>query len=648
MGGDGRGDPASSAGDVAPDEAAGSHASSLASAFHGHPGGVLAEAIEQHSRSAGPLRQVPIGSSTDPLAEVVHVVAAARRLESWSIWAQLNMIARLIAAWEAAPPVSNDIEQDDRCETRDPALAERLNGEISRFQRSVRGEWSGDADALAPVFATSEVSLACGLTRYSADRRVTVAQALFLEGRLPRVRRLLQAGWVDWAKLDAFVHDTLHLDVMVANAVERLVLGELPGEQPECPDAVDVVADTADPGADLPVFVRLTTPQVRAAIAGAINALDAEAAARRAEKARERRGVSCRADLDGMATLTADLAVEATAAVWNVLTDAAKKTKAAGDPRTMDQLRADELVARVTRIEAVRADPEAAGLGQLRCVPPIPWAVSLTIPLATYLGLVDDPAQLDGYGPIPAGLARRLATDAAREHRLTTTWRCVIVDDEHGAVLGVSRPISSPRHDPPARLADVTTTSEPTCCFPGCRIQARRCDLDHRIPYDRGGPTCSCNLEPLCRGHHQWKTRGLINIRALGPDDDPDAPPGTLEFTTRTGLRYRRMPTRLTARAANVDDAEVAAAITHARAVDAQRAAGEARVESQPGYREWARRDDADAIWHRSYTALQSARAATEARRAARRILDAELERILPPLRVPGSAPRRAGPPPGQ
>src|SRR6185312_2831818 len=243
-----------------------------------------------------------------------------------------------------------------------------------------------------------------------------------------------------------------------------------------------------------------------------------------------------------MATLTADLAVEAAAAVWNALTDAAQAAKAAGDPRTMDQLRADELLARATGVaRSTKARAQACEVEQEESEPVpasarIPFAVSLTIPLGTYLGLVDDPAQLDGYGPIPAGLARRLATDAAREHPATTTWRCVIVDDQHGTVLAITRPVSTPRHDPPPRLTDLIKTAEPTCCFPGCRIQARRCDLYHRSPYRGGGATCSCNLQSLCRSHHEWKTRGLIDVRVLEPDEDSHAPPGTLEFTTRTGL----------------------------------------------------------------------------------------------------------------
>ncbi|WP_075018727.1 HNH endonuclease signature motif containing protein [Pimelobacter simplex] len=45
-----------------------------------------------------------------------------------------------------------------------------------------------------------------------------------------------------------------------------------------------------------------------------------------------------------------------------------------------------------------------------------------------------------------------------------------------------------------------------TCRFPYCTRAAMRCDLDHAIPHNRGGPTCPCNLVPLCRRHHRAKT----------------------------------------------------------------------------------------------------------------------------------------------
>jgi hypothetical protein len=94
---------------------------------------------------------------------------------------------------------------------------------------------------------------------------------------------------------------------------------------------------------------------------------------------------------------------------------------------------------------------------------------------------------------------------------------------------------------------------EPVCVFPGCRQPAhvtRCCDLDHRIPYHPddptgqrgGGRTCSCNLGALCRTHHRQKTAGALKVRAIGRDEDPTAPAGTLEWTLPSGVTCRSHP----------------------------------------------------------------------------------------------------------
>jgi len=583
------------------------------------------------ARGSWPVGALPEGPSTDPWRQVIHAVVAARRLESWALWAEISMIGRLISAWRSAPPVSNELPVDDRCDDADPALTARLNREILRVQRSVRGSWSGAAAELAPALASAEISLACGLSRMLSDRHVEAAEALIVQARLPRLRRLLRSGWVDRYKLTTFIAETSHLDAVVANAVERLVLGDIDPDDPDESAFVDVLADPARPGMGLPVIARMTVPALRDAIRGAIDTLQAEAAERRARRFRAERRVRCEATRDGTATLTAELAVEAAAAVWNALTLAAKAAQAAGDPRSLDQLRADELVARATgtrrRPPSPDDDPElhdpddtfpsgrsndfpsgrsndANGDGTAANVAsdddrPLagaasakragrPLSVSLTLPLNSYLGLANDPGRLDGYGPVAAGLARQIIRETIRSEPAgitAITWRCVIVDDVHRTVVGVGAPITVPRHDPPPRLAELTRTMAPMCRFPGCRIRAGDCDLDHRIPYrpddprgDRGGGvTCSCNVQPLCRSHHRLKTAGLIDVRVL-TGADGDEIPGTLEWTTRTGLRYRQAPTPATPASVDLDDPEVATAVAHAAVSNAREAASEAEL----------------------------------------------------------------------
>lgn len=60
----------------------------------------------------------------------------------------------------------------------------------------------------------------------------------------------------------------------------------------------------------------------------------------------------------------------------------------------------------------------------------------------------------------------------------------------------------------PAPVRTQVTTRDPQCVFPSCTRSADRADLDHIVPWEDGGPTCGCNLAPLCRRHHRAKTHG--------------------------------------------------------------------------------------------------------------------------------------------
>ncbi len=56
-----------------------------------------------------------------------------------------------------------------------------------------------------------------------------------------------------------------------------------------------------------------------------------------------------------------------------------------------------------------------------------------------------------------------------------------------------------------------------SCRFPNCPKPAVKCDLDHHTPYGEGGPTCPCNLVPLCRRHHRAKTFSTWRYAILAP-----------------------------------------------------------------------------------------------------------------------------------
>ena len=87
-------------------------------------------------------------------------------------------------------------------------------------------------------------------------------------------------------------------------------------------------------------------------------------------------------------------------------------------------------------------------------------------------------------------------------------------------------------YEVPDRIAEQSTLINHTCVFPWCTRSARSCDSDHIQPHDRGGPTCSDNIAPLCRKHHRLKTHGGWSYTRIEA--------GTFLWTSPHGYTYLR------------------------------------------------------------------------------------------------------------
>ncbi len=129
-----------------------------------------------------------------------------------------------------------------------------------------------------------------------------------------------------------------------------------------------------------------------------------------------------------------------------------------------------------------------------------------------------------GDAGLPVILQRTLsaAARAAEKARLQA-----VVDAGAG---GCAHRQASPSYQPPPRLRELVTARDVTCRFPTCRQPVWRCDLDHSVPFDKGGKTCSCNLGGLCRFHHQIKQ--LSGWQLVQPA------PGTFAWLTPSGRTY--------------------------------------------------------------------------------------------------------------
>lgn len=68
------------------------------------------------------------------------------------------------------------------------------------------------------------------------------------------------------------------------------------------------------------------------------------------------------------------------------------------------------------------------------------------------------------------------------------------------------KPKETESYQPTSHIRAYTQGRDLTCRWPGCTMPAHKCQLDHRIEYNNGGPTSPDNLVTLCQHHHNIKT----------------------------------------------------------------------------------------------------------------------------------------------
>ncbi|WP_267276437.1 HNH endonuclease signature motif containing protein [Arthrobacter sp. CDRTa11] len=147
--------------------------------------------------------------------------------------------------------------------------------------------------------------------------------------------------------------------------------------------------------------------------------------------------------------------------------------------------------------------------------------VLITVPVMALLGATDEPATLDGYGPIPPSMARRLISDGA------TSFMRVLTDPRDGAPLEIGR--TSYRITKAMR--QWLRLRDGKCPFPGCNNHSLDNEADHLLAWARGGTTGISNLGQPCPKHHRLK-----HTTAWTPTGaSKNKPPG---WTSPTGRHY--------------------------------------------------------------------------------------------------------------
>jgi hypothetical protein len=111
------------------------------------------------------------------------------------------------------------------------------------------------------------------------------------------------------------------------------------------------------------------------------------------------------------------------------------------------------------------------------------------------MGLTDEPAELDGFGPIPASMARDLVADGA------DSFHRVLVDPRDGAPLEIGR--TSYRVGKAMR--NWLRLRDGKCPFPGCNNSSLDNEADHILAWHRGGTTGISNLGQPCPKHHKLR-----------------------------------------------------------------------------------------------------------------------------------------------
>ncbi|CAN7165943.1 DUF222 domain-containing protein [Arthrobacter sp. LjRoot78] len=335
---------------------------------------------------------------------------------------------------------------------------------------------------------TAEV--ACVLTVSERSAAALLADSATLTEDLPLTLAALGAGTISWQHARVMCDETSGLDPAAAAALEAHFL------DPEAPFA----ARGCPAGELVPGRFRAKARSWRE------RHHPVSIEARHRKGAKERR-LELVPDRDGMAWLSAYVTADVAAGVWSRATDAARALQGPAEARTLTQLRAD-----VATSWLLGGDAEG--------IPSPKAQVLVTVPVLSLLGVANEPATLDGYGPIPASMARRLVADGA------TSFLRVLTDPRSGAPLEIGRT----SYPVPKAMRQWLRLRDGRCPFPGCSNHSLDNEADHLLAWSDGGGTGISNLGQPCRKHHRlkhssrWKPVGATK----------DQPPGWISPSGRS------------------------------------------------------------------------------------------------------------------
>ena len=257
--------------------------------------------------------------------------------------------------------------------------------------------------------------------------------------------------------------------------------------------------------------------QVEAEVKKLAYRLDPHGFLARQSKAEADRRVTLRPAPDTMTILSGLLPMKQGVAVLSALSRQADSLRSTGDARSRGQIMADTLVERVTGQSSAQA---------------VPVEVKLVMTDQTLFNFGDgrdEPAQVEGFGPIPAELARRIALTGAAGADAVGLWlRRLYTDPSTGQLVAMD----TRRRVFDGALAEFLVTRDQTCRTPWCDAPVRH--RDHVIGVEDGGRTSADNGQGLCEACNYAKTAPGWHARP-----GPGGAGHSVETSTPTGHSYR-------------------------------------------------------------------------------------------------------------
>jgi hypothetical protein len=303
--------------------------------------------------------------------------------------------------------------------------------------------------------AASELALALSITDNRAGTLISAAKALTT--RLPHLLQLMDQGELDFYRALKITDATSWLSDEHARTVDRILVKRVKDK-------------TAD--------------QIRKAATYAATRVDKEGSQRRTEQQHGERRVLLHHKVSGLTHLSVNnVRTEKATAAYLRIDQMARAMRTPTESRTLDQLRADIAVDLLLTGDGGTSERAE---------------VFLYLDLATYLKVNHEPAEMSGYGSIPASVARRILSGP------DTTLRRIITDPLTGQMIELGKTRYKPDSDEFVQVRDRE------CRQPGCQRPALRCGVEAtraqgKQPGEADQRIAYCARHRNLKNHPAWR-----------------------------------------------------------------------------------------------------------------------------------------------